>query len=159
MDWQTLIIKVAIGAVCALASGLISWLLLKLKTLVSSKVKNAKAKELLTAALDAIEAATKATQQTFVDNIKRTDRWTKEAQQVALTNAVNTAKAQMSDKVISYIQKNCGGDVDAWCKTQVEALLHDITTVCRRVGCATRDVGYLAVKRKPLAELVEQFKR
>ena len=124
MDWQTLIIKVAIGAVCALASGLISWLLLKLKTLVSSKVKNAKAKELLTAALDAIEAATKATQQTFVDNIKRTDRWTKEAQQVA----VNTAKAQMSDKVISYIQKNCGGDVDAWCKTQVEALLHDIKT-------------------------------
>ena len=91
MDWQTLIIKVAIGAVCALASGLISWLLLKLKTLVSSKVKNAKAKELLTAALNAIEAATKATQQTFVDNIKRTDRWTKEAQQVALTNAVNTA--------------------------------------------------------------------
>ena len=128
MDWQTLIIKVAIGAVCALASGLISWLLLKLKTLVSSKVKNAKAKELLTAALDAIEAATKATQQTFVDNIKRTDRWTKEAQQVALTNAVNTAKAQMSDKVISYIQKDCGGDVDAWCKTQVEALLHDIKT-------------------------------
>lgn len=50
MDWQTLIIKVAIGAVCALASGLISWLLLKLKTLVSSKVKNAKAKELLTGA-------------------------------------------------------------------------------------------------------------
>ena len=49
MDWQTLIIKVAIGAVCALASGLISWLLLKLKTLVSSKVKNAKAKELLIA--------------------------------------------------------------------------------------------------------------
>ena len=97
MDWQTLIIKVAIGAVCALASGLISWLLLKLKTLVSSKVKNAKAKELLTAALNAIEAATKATQQTFVDNIKRTDRWTKEAQQVALTNAVNTAKAQMSE--------------------------------------------------------------
>lgn len=102
--------------------------MLKLKTLVSSKVKNAKAKELLTAALNAIEAATKATQQTFVDNIKRTDRWTKEAQQVALTNAVNTAKAQMSDKVISYIQKNCGGDVDAWCKTQVEALLHDIKT-------------------------------
>ncbi len=131
MDWQTieqLAIKIAVGVLCALASGLISWLIIKLKTFIATKVKNQKAAALLTAALDAVAAAVKATQQTYVDNIKGTDQWNKEAQQTALNNAIATAKSQMSEQIKKYITDNCGGDVDAWLKTQVEAMLHDIKT-------------------------------
>lgn len=129
MEWQTIeqiIIKIAIGIGCALISGLVSWVLVKCKNLISSKVKDASTAALLNAALDAVETATKATQQTLVDNIKGTDRWDKDAQRAALDNAVAMAKAHCSESVKLYIAQQCGGDIDTWFEAKVEALLHDI---------------------------------
>ena len=80
MDWKNLLIQIAAFVVAAL----VAWVLAKVRSLISVKVKNEKARGFLTAALDAVSSAVKGTYQTYVESIKGTDAWTKDAQEEAL---------------------------------------------------------------------------
>ena len=121
MDLQNIVIEIAVILLTALGS----WVLAKVKTLVNTKVKNEKARELLGAATSAVTSSVKATFQTYVESIKGTDAWTKDAQINALRMAANTAKAQMSEEVRAYIAANFG-DVDAWLENSIEAEIYTL---------------------------------
>lgn len=121
MDWQDIVIEIAVIILTALGS----WVLAKVKTLVNTKVKNEKARELLGAATLAVTSSVKATFQTYVESIKGTDAWTKDAQINALRMAADTAKAQMSEEVRAYIAANFG-DVDAWVENSIEAEIYTL---------------------------------
>ena len=121
MDLQNIVIEIAVILLTALAS----WVLAKVKTLVNTKVKNEKARELLGAATSAVTSSVKATFQTYVESIKGTDAWTKDAQITALRMAANTAKTQMSEEVRAYIAANFG-DVDAWLENSIEAEIYTL---------------------------------
>ena len=85
MNWQTLIIEI----VAAILAAVGSWVLVKVKTLISTKIKNAKVAALLGGAVDVVASAVKVTYQTYVEAIKGTDAWTKEAQTTALQMATD----------------------------------------------------------------------
>lgn len=121
MDLQNIVIEIAVILLTALGS----WVLAKVKTLVNTKVKNEKARELLGAATSAVTSSVKATFQTYVESIKGTDAWTKDAQINALRMAANTAKTQMSEEVRAYIAANFG-DVDAWLENSIEAEIYTL---------------------------------
>ena len=121
MDLQNIVIEIAVILLTALGS----WVLAKVKTLVNTKVKNEKARELLGAATSAVTSSVKATFQTYVESIKGTDAWTKDAQINALRMAANTAKAQMSEEVRAYIAANFG-DIDAWVENSIEAEIYTL---------------------------------
>ena len=121
MDLQNIVIEIAVILLTALGS----WVLAKVKTLVNTKVKNEKARELLDAATKAVTSSVKATFQTYVESIKGTDAWTKDAQITALRMAANTAKTQMSEEVRAYIAANFG-DVDAWLENSIEAEIYTL---------------------------------
>ena len=121
MDLQNIVIEIAVILLTALGS----WVLAKVKTLVNTKVKNEKARELLGAATSAVTSSVKATFQTYVESIKGTDAWTKDAQITALRMAANTAKTQMSEEVRAYIAANFG-DVDAWLENSIEAEIYTL---------------------------------
>lgn len=121
MNWQTIIIEI----IAAILAAVGSWVLVKVKTLISTKIKNAKIAALLGGAVDAVASAVKATYQTYVEAIKGTDAWTKEAQTNALQMAADTAKAKLSEETKTYISENFG-DVDLWLKEQIEAKLYDL---------------------------------
>ena len=104
MNWQEIVIKIAIGVATALIAALGSWVLVKVKTFISTKIKNTKLAELLTGVLGVVESAVKATYQTYVESIKGTDKWDIDAQKTALLNALNMTKAQLSDKVKKQIE-------------------------------------------------------
>lgn len=70
MDWQKLVIDVAVVVLTALGS----WVLAKVKTLVNTKVKNEKARELLGAATSAVTSSVKATFQTYEDKKEVSNR-------------------------------------------------------------------------------------
>lgn len=125
MNWQEIVIKIAIGVATALIAALGSWALVKVKTFISTKIKNTKLAELLNGALDIVSNAVKATYQTYVEGIKGTDKWTIEAQKNALLNALNIAKAQMSDKVKKQIE-SMYGNVDTWLTTKIESTLYEL---------------------------------
>lgn len=121
MDLQNIVIEIAV----ILLTALCSWVLAKVKTLVNTKVKNEKARELLGAATSAVTSSVKATFQTYVESIKGTDAWTKDAQITALRMAANTAKTQMSEEVRAYIAANFG-DIDAWLENSIEAEIYTL---------------------------------
>ena len=125
MNWQEIVIKIAIGAATTLIAALGSWVLVKVKTFISTKIKNTKLAELLTGVLGVVESAVKATYQTYVESIKGTDKWESEAKKTALLNALNMAKAQLSDKVKKQIE-GMYGNIDVYLTTQIESTLYEL---------------------------------
>lgn len=125
MNWQEIVIKIAIGVATALIAALGSWVLVKVKTFISTKIKNTKLAELLTGVLDVVESAVKATYQTYVESIKGTDKWDIDAQKTALLNALNMTKAQLSDKVKKQIE-GMYGNIDVYLTTQIESTLYEL---------------------------------
>lgn len=125
MNWQEIVIKIAIGVATALIAALGSWVLVKVKTFISTKIKNTKLAELLTGVLDVVESAVKATYQTYVESIKGTDKWDIDAQKTALLNALNMTKAQLSDKVKKQIE-SMYGNIDTYLTTQIESTLYEL---------------------------------
>ncbi len=121
MDWQSIIIKI----VSALLAALGAWVLAKVKDLIATKIKNEKARKLLTDATTVVANAVKATYQTYVEAIKGTNAWTKDAQEEALSLAVTSARMQLSADVEKYINENFG-DVENWVKEQIESTLYDL---------------------------------
>ena len=121
MDWQSLIIKI----VSALLAALGAWVLAKVKVLITTKIKNENARKLLSDATTVVANAVKATYQTYVESIKGTDAWTKDAQTEALSLAVTSARMQLSADVEKYISENFG-DVENWVKEQIESTLYDL---------------------------------
>ena len=102
-----------------------SWVLVKVKNLVATKIKNTKTQALLLGAVDVVASVVKATYQTYVQAIKGTEAWTQEAQKNALQQALHNAQVQLSTEAKDYIQANFG-DVGAWVQNQIEATLYDL---------------------------------
>lgn len=121
MDWQSIIIKI----VSALLATLGAWVLAKVKSLINIKIKNEKTRNLLQGATNVVSNAVKATYQTYVESIKGTDAWTKDAQEEALKLAIAAARMQLSADVEKFINDNFG-DVETWIKSQIEATLYDL---------------------------------
>ena len=102
-----------------------AWVLAKVKSLINTKIKNEKARNLLQGATNVVSNAVKATYQTYVESIKGTDAWTKDAQEEALKLAIAAARMQLSADVEKFINDNFG-DVETWIKSQIEATLYDL---------------------------------
>ena len=83
MSWQQILINIAITLAAALLTALGSWVLVKVKNLVATKIKNTKTQALLLGAVDVVASVVKATYQTYVQAIKGTEAWTQEAQKNA----------------------------------------------------------------------------
>ena len=125
MNWQQILINITITVAAALLTALGSWVLVKVKNLVATKIKNTKTQALLLGAVDVVASVVKATYQTYVQAIKGTEAWTQEAQKNALQQALRNAQVQLSTEAKDYIQANFG-DVGAWEQNQIEATLYDL---------------------------------
>lgn len=121
MDWQSLVIQI----VSVILATLGAWVLAKVKSLINTKIKNEKARALLDSATTVVSNVVKATYQTYVESIKGTDAWTKDAQEKALQTAVTAARSQLSEEVEKYISDNFG-DVETWIKSLIETTLYNL---------------------------------
>ena len=124
MTWTDILITIISTAVTAL----LSWGIAKLTKWVDSKIGDSKKASMLNNAIFAVSNAVKATWQTYVQAIKGTEAWTKEAQAAALNKAVKTAKEQLSAEVQEYITENFGS-LDKWLVSQVESTIYDLKIV------------------------------
>lgn len=84
------------------------------------KMENETAKKYLTAAEEAAKKAVTYTSQTYVDALKKSDSFSKENQEEALTMAVEKAKSLLTAEAIVFLEK-AYGDVTEFLKTNIEA--------------------------------------
>lgn len=121
MDWQSIVVPIAVAA----GTGLISWGLALLTALIKNKVGNETLSRYLTEAVGIVNNAVKATYQTYVQSLKAAGTFDKEAQTAALEKAKYAALSQLSEDAREYI-RSMYGDLDKWLETQIESSLYDM---------------------------------
>lgn len=121
MNWSDIIIS----AVSIIVTGLVSWGVAKLIELINSKIGDANAKAMLTAAVTTVTDVVKQVFQTYVEELKGRDAFTKEEQKKALAKALETIKAILPENVKNYLTENYG-NIEAWITTQIEAAIYNL---------------------------------
>ena len=117
--------EILFSALGIIITGLASWITTVAINWFNSKIKNKELATLAATILTVMTSAVKATYQSYVESIKGTDAWTKEAQEKALQMALETAKQELTVGAINYIQEQYG-DVNDYLKTLIESILYDL---------------------------------
>ena len=123
--WSMIFVPYILPAIGTALGGLVTWALAMGIKWITSKIKNKEVAGLLTTILTIATNAVKSTYQSYVEGIKGTDGWTKEAQENALNMALTTAKSELTVGALDYIQKQ-HGDIDQYLKTLFESILYDL---------------------------------
>lgn len=121
MEWQNILLS-AIGII---VTGLVTWGVERLIAFLNTKIKNTKALQYSTDAINIVADVVKATYQSYVQSLKDKNMFDAEAQKTALQIALNKAQSQMSADVKNYITTNFG-DLTEWITSQIEAVLYDL---------------------------------
>ena len=117
--------EILFSALGIIITGLATWGTTVLVNWLNSKIKNKELAMFAEMILTVVNSAVKATYQSYVEGLKGTDAWTKEAQEKALQMALETAKAELTVGAIDYIKEQ-HGDVDRYIKTLIESVLYDL---------------------------------
>lgn len=131
--WSVIFVPYLLPAIGTALGGLLSWLLALGVKWIMSKIKNKELAALAATVLTISVNAVKATYQSYVEGIKGTDGWTKEAQEKALEMALLTAKSELTVEALNYIQEQ-HGDIDVYLKTLFESILYDLKNNNKKVN-------------------------
>lgn len=119
--WQEILFTLLVTII-----GIVSaWGMTLLKTWLADKLADKKTGKFILEILEITERAVKATYQTYVESLKGTDAWTKEAQEKALKLALDEILAELSDDTKAYIESNYG-NVSKYLTQVIEAVLYDL---------------------------------
>ena len=106
--------------VTAVVIPLISLFGSKLYELINSKIKNEKVAKCLTEASEIVLNAVRSVFQTYVESLKKSGSFDKDAQIEALNLAKNIVLSQLSAETKTFISSN-NGDLNEWLITSIEA--------------------------------------
>lgn len=95
----------------------------KLVQLINSKINNNKAANFLSTATTIIINAVRLVFQTYVEALKKEDKFDEASQKLALLKARDIVLNQMTDDVKNYITSTYG-DLDTWINTNIEATIN-----------------------------------
>ena len=90
----------------------------------AGEIKNEQAQSLVLQAISIVEQAVLYVMQTYVDSLKRSGAFDKEAQYNALTMAKEKAHALISDDMVKAIESGYGG-FETWLDTRIEQTVRE----------------------------------
>ena len=117
--------EILFSAIGTILTGLLVWLVSIVTNWINSKIKNKNAAKILTSITTLVTNVVQATYQSYVEALKGTDAWTKEAQEKALNIALTTIKSQLNNEGIKFIEENYG-NVEEYIKTLIESILYKL---------------------------------
>lgn len=124
---QELITKIfelcLIPLLTALTGFIIKWLSVKTQE-IKTKTDNELAKKYLTMLTDTVSKAVKAVNQTYVDSLKQSGEFTREAQKQALEKAYSAVISALSEDAFNYLN-SAAMDFDNYLNTLIEAQVLD----------------------------------
>lgn len=95
----------------------------KLVQLINTKINNNKTANFLSTATTIVINAVRSVFQTYVETLKKENKFDEASQKLALLKARNIALNQMTDDVKNYITSTYG-DLDTWINTNIEATIN-----------------------------------
>ena len=117
--------EILFSAIGTILTGLLAWLVSIITNWINSKIKDKNAAKILTSVTSLVTNVVQATYQSYVEALKGTDAWTKEAQETALNKALTTIKSQLNSEGIKFIEENYG-NVEEYLKTLIESVLYKL---------------------------------
>lgn len=123
MDLLYMVIIGCVPAIVVLIKNYVNGLVDKLQS-ESSLNKESRINSYVDTAQETLSMIVTYVSQTYVDSLKKSDSFTKEAQIEAKNEAVETAKSLLNDaakQAITYVY----GDFDKWLDTTIEAIVKD----------------------------------
>lgn len=103
-----------------LGSKLIKW--------ISKKIDDENVEKNLIKATNIILDAVKYVLQTYVDNLKKEGKFTKDAQLIAFNKAKEIVLSHFNEEIKNYIKNNFG-DIDSWIDVQIEASINNLKNI------------------------------
>ena len=121
MDWKEILTYILSAAIAAL----ISYLSERLIVLINQKIQNQKASKALSEAVELVVNAVKATQQEYVDELKKAGTFDTGAQKIALEMAIKKVRANMSVETEKYLTANAD-DLNDWIADMIHSVIYDM---------------------------------
>lgn len=121
MDWKEILTYILSAAIVAL----VSYLSERLIVLINQKIQNQKASKALSEAVELVVNAVKATQQEYVDELKKAGTFDTGAQKIALEMAIKKVRANMSAETEKYLTANVD-DLNDWIADMIHSVIYDI---------------------------------
>ncbi|SRR5690554_2385299 len=120
-----IVINIISVVVTSIVIPLITFLGIKLTQWLNTKIKGEKEKNLLTKITEIITNNVASTFQTFVESLKKENKFDLNAQAQALRKTKESIFNELSDEAIQYIDNNFG-DFNEWITTQIEATIYKL---------------------------------
>ncbi len=92
---------------------------------INAQIKDQKYAKLLSDATNIVLNAVRSVSQTYVDSLKSSGSFGKEAQEVALSKAKEIALSQMGSELKTFVEENFG-NVESWLTNQIESSINII---------------------------------
>ena len=121
MDWKEILTYILSAAIVAL----ISYLSERLIVLINQKIQNQKASKALSEAVELVVNAVKATQQEYVDELKKAGAFDTDTQKIALEMAIKKVRANMSVETEKYLTANAD-DLNDWIADMIHSVIYDM---------------------------------
>lgn len=113
------------SALGIIITGLISWATTVVVNWLNTKIKDKKMAQHATALFEIVMNSVKTISQTYVETMKKEDKFTKENQEKAFQMALDLIKGQLTPELIKYITENFG-DVEVYLRTQIESTIFNL---------------------------------
>ncbi len=120
-----IVINIISVVVTSIVIPLITYLGIKLTQWFNTKIKGEKERNLLTKITEIITNNVASTFQTFVESLKKENKFDLNAQAQALRKTKESIFNELSDEAIQYIDNNFG-DFNEWITTQIEATIYKL---------------------------------
>ena len=117
--------EILFSALSIIITSLVTWGMTVLIKFLNSKIKDKELAAFATTITTVVGNAVQATFQTYVQALKGTDAWTKEAQENALKMALETVKSSLTTDALAYIESQ-HGDIDKYLTTLIESTLYGL---------------------------------
>lgn len=120
MDWQEILTTIILSIVGTVLSGIGAFVM----AWIRSKIKNDKLQVIIDDAYRIVHEGVAYVYQTYVNDLKGTDLWDKEAMNKANQKAVEYIKKNLSTETIAYVEKN-GKILEEWIQEQIEVAIQE----------------------------------
>jgi len=120
-----IIINIISVLVTSIVLPTITFLGIKLTSWLNTKIKSEKEHALLTGITEVVTRNVASTFQTFVESLKKENKFDDKAQSNALRYAKEQILKELNDEAIGYISDNFK-DVNSWLTTQIESTIYTL---------------------------------
>lgn len=117
--------KIILSAVGILVTGLMTWLVAVVTNWFNSKIKDKKVAKFMSDITEIVFNGVSCVFQTFVDSLKKANKFDKQAQEEAKQKAFAIIMTQLTPELQEYIQNNFG-DVQTYIMNRIESTIYSL---------------------------------